>query len=132
MDRSSKKQEENGCQSASSPRCDLQAAVTKELAKEMMDQMNRGEGFFLELEQLQELREHLAGVMSMVRLVASTAGNCKREVDFDDNRDAHFAQDVFASMQIAMDGLKKIEIIIEENTLTPIEEADTKKNMDCA
>jgi hypothetical protein len=132
MDKSSKKLGENGCQSASSPRCDLQAAVTKELAKEMMDQMNRGEGFFLELEQLQELREHLASVMSMVRLVASVAFEGRREIPFDDNREAHFAQDVYASMKIAIEGLEKIEIIIEENTLAPIEESDTKKNMDCA
>jgi hypothetical protein len=32
--------------SSTSPRLDLQAAVAKELAKNMMAQMHRGEGFF--------------------------------------------------------------------------------------
>jgi len=78
------------------------------------------------------LREHLADAMSMVRLVASAAFEGRREIDFDDNREAQFAQDVYASMKIAIEGLEKVEIIIAENTLTPIEGTDPMKNRDCA
>ena len=85
----------------------VKRAMAREYDREMAEKLLAGDGFFLDLEQLAEVRENLAKVRAMVRLVASGT----RE-----NRDnTRFVLDVFAAMSLALQELEKVEQMISEN-----------------
>ena len=99
----------NGGQAPSSALGSLKVAMASEYAKEMADQLLQGKGFFLDPDQLEEIRDNLANVTAMVRLVTKCAWEGREETDFH--------QDVHAAMRFAMEELEKIDLIIADNTL---------------
>jgi hypothetical protein len=85
----------------------IKRTIAREYEREMAEKLFAGKGFFLELEQLAEVRENLAKVTAMVRLVAKGA---KEEGD-----DAEFVRYVSAAMSLALQELVQVDEMITEN-----------------
>jgi hypothetical protein len=85
----------------------VKRAMAMEYDREMAEKLLAGDGFFLDLEQLAAVRENLAKVRAMARLVASNAW---------ENRDnTEFVMDIYAAMSLALQELEKVEQMISEN-----------------
>jgi DNA invertase Pin-like site-specific DNA recombinase len=81
----------------------IKRGLAQEYAREMAEKYISGEGFYLESDQLQTLREKLANVTTTIHLVAKPAWKEKDRADLND------------SIRIAKGSLVEINKMIEEN-----------------
>ena len=85
----------------------IKRTMAREYEREMEEKILAVKGFFLELEQLAEVRENLAKVTAMVRLVVKGA---REEGD-----DTEFVRYVSAAMGLALQELVQVDEMITEN-----------------
>ena len=95
----------------------IKRTMAREYEREMAEKLLAGKGFFLELEQLAVVRENLAKVLAMARLVARSAQ--------EEGVNTELIRDVHAAMSLALQELAQIDQMIIENATPECQSADS-------
>ena len=95
----------------------IKRTMAREYEREMAEKLLAGKGFFLELEQLAAVRENLAKVLAMARLVARSAQ--------EEGVNTELIRDVHAAMSLALQELAQIDQMIIENATPECQSADS-------
>jgi hypothetical protein len=85
----------------------IKRTMAREYEREMAEKLLAGKGVFLELEQLAAVRENLAKVLAMVRLVARST--------WEEGVNTELIRDVHAAMSLALQELAQIDQMISGN-----------------
>ena len=85
----------------------IKRTMAREYEREMAEKLLAGKGVFLELEQLAAVRENLAKVLAMVRLVARST--------WEEGVNTELIRDVHAAMSLSLQELVQIDQMIIDN-----------------